>query len=95
LWREHIRGETLDFAARFGIATLPDPQIGIIHSEDTIVIGSDGRIRAKTGDSAWAPEDIVTQVVSAAADAAGRGGGQAALAYLGRRLYRAVFAQHV
>jgi protein SCO1/2 len=53
---------TLDFAARFGITTFPDPQIGIIHSENTVIIGPDRRIRAMYTDTAWLPQEILAEV---------------------------------
>ena len=54
--------ETLDFAARFGIVTFPDPNVGIIHSENTVLIGADGRIGEMITDSSWTPEEIVGQL---------------------------------
>jgi cytochrome oxidase Cu insertion factor (SCO1/SenC/PrrC family)/Cu/Ag efflux protein CusF len=53
---------TLDFAAQFGITTFPDPQIGIIHAEDTALIGPDGRIEEMITDTSWTPDEIVAQI---------------------------------
>jgi protein SCO1/2 len=119
--------ETLDFAARFGITTFPDPSIGIIHAENTVLIGPDGTIGDMITDTSWAPDEIVAQIdaqhgrasnpigrlnlwLSKTASAVcGNDVGQfsglrdlivvaiivGALGYLARRLYRAIFAQHV
>jgi protein SCO1/2 len=53
---------TLDFAAQFGITTFPDPNIGIIHAENTVLIGPDGRIGEMITDTSWAPDEIVAQI---------------------------------
>ncbi len=53
---------TLNFAARFGITAFPDPQIGIIHAENTVIVDRDGRIRNMMTDAAWAPGEILAQV---------------------------------
>jgi protein SCO1/2 len=53
---------TLDFAARFGITAFPDPQIGIIHSENTVLIDRDGRIATMMTDTAWLPNEVVAQL---------------------------------
>lgn len=53
---------TLDFAARFGIAAFPDPDVGIIHTENTVEIGPDGRIRAMIADPAWQPDEIIADI---------------------------------
>lgn len=53
---------TLDFAARFGITAFPDPQIGIIHSENTVLIDRDGRIATMMTDTAWLPGEVVAQL---------------------------------
>ncbi len=55
-------GETLNFAARFGITALADPQIGIIHAENTVLIGPDGTIEEMITDTSWAPAEIVAQI---------------------------------
>ncbi len=53
---------TLDFAARFGITTFPDPSIGIIHAEDTVLVAPDGTIGEMITDTSWAPDEIVAQL---------------------------------
>jgi protein SCO1/2 len=53
---------TLDFAAQFGVTAFPDPTIGIIHSEDTVLIGPDGRINEQITETAWAPDEIYAQI---------------------------------
>ena len=54
--------ETLDFAARFGITAIPDPAIGIIHAENTVLIGPDGRINQMITETAWAADEIYAQI---------------------------------
>ncbi len=53
---------TLNFAAQFGITAFPDPQIGIIHSENTVLVDRDGRIAAMLTDTAWLPNEVVAQL---------------------------------
>ena len=53
---------TLDFAARFGIVVFPDPQIGIIHSENTVEIAPDGTIARMYPDASWQPAAIVADI---------------------------------
>jgi protein SCO1 len=53
---------TLDFAARFGIAAFPDADAGIVHTENTVEIGPDGRIRNMIADATWQPADILADV---------------------------------
>jgi protein SCO1/2 len=53
---------TLDFAARFGIAALPDPTVGIIHAENTVTIGRDGHILAMRTDTAWLPSELLAEI---------------------------------
>jgi len=61
----------LDLAARFGIGTLPDAESHqIIHGEDTVLIGPDGRVQRMIYETAWSPDEIV----SALAAARGAGG---------------------
>jgi protein SCO1 len=58
---------TLDFAARFGISAYPDPNAGIIHTENTVEIDAAGRIRNMIPDAEWQPPEILADV-----DAIGR-----------------------
>jgi protein SCO1/2 len=53
---------TLDFAARFHVTSFPDPNIGIIHAENTVLIGPDGRVRSMMTDTSWLPTEIIAQV---------------------------------
>jgi protein SCO1/2 len=53
---------TLDFAARFHVTSFPDPAIGIIHAENTVLIGPDGRVRSMMTDTSWLPAEIIAQV---------------------------------
>jgi protein SCO1 len=53
---------TLDFAARFGITAFPDQDAGIIHAENTVEIGPDGRIRSMITETAWQPDEIIADV---------------------------------
>jgi len=53
---------TLDFAARFGIVAVPDPNVGIIHSENTVEIDPDGRIQNMDTDTTWEPQGILGDI---------------------------------
>ena len=53
---------TLDFAARFGVTAFPEPTVGIIHAENTVLIDRQGVIRTMITDTAWTPEEIIAQV---------------------------------
>lgn len=53
---------TLDFAARFGITAFPDPDVGLIHAENTVEIGPDGRIRQMITETAWQPDEIIADI---------------------------------
>jgi protein SCO1/2 len=53
---------TLDFAARFGIATFPDPDAGIIHTENTVLIAPDGTVAQTIADTSWTPDEIVADI---------------------------------
>lgn len=53
---------TLDFGAQFGIGAFPDPSIGIIHNENTVIIGPDGRIRQMLSETAWLPSEILAAI---------------------------------
>ena len=54
--------QTLDFAARFGVTTFPDPAIGIIHAENTVLIRPDGTIGDMITDTSWAPDELIAQI---------------------------------
>jgi protein SCO1/2 len=53
---------TLDFAAQFGITAFPDPNIGIIHAENTVIIDATGRVSKMISETAWLPDEILAQV---------------------------------
>lgn len=53
---------TLDFAARFGIAALPEASGTIVHSENTVILDGEGRIAEMISDSTWLPAQILTEV---------------------------------
>lgn len=53
---------TLDFAARFGVAAFPDPGAGLIHSENTVEIDADGKIRNMIVDPSWQPDEILADI---------------------------------
>lgn len=97
---------TLDFAARFGIAAFPDPDAGIIHTENTIEIGPDGRIRKMIADAAWQPAAILADIDTGENEAANPIAGGlrdlavallivAALGYLFFRLASAIAARRI
>lgn len=52
----------LNFAARFGITAFPDPNIGLIHAENTVLIAPDGRITSEIGETAWLPREIIARI---------------------------------
>lgn len=53
---------TLDFAARFGIGAFPDPSVGIIHNENTVLIAPDGRIRQFITETSWDPAQLIASI---------------------------------
>lgn len=53
---------TLDFAAKFGIGAFPDPEVGVIHNENTVIIGPDGRIERMFSETAWLPSEILAAI---------------------------------
>lgn len=61
---------TLHFAARFGVTAFADPKIGLIHSENTVEIGPDGRIRNMIVDNAWQPDDVLADIDASHGEAA-------------------------
>jgi protein SCO1/2 len=56
---------TLDFAAQFHITAFPDPNVGLIHAENTVLIGPDGRVRSMMTDTSWLPAEILAQIDAA------------------------------
>jgi len=53
---------TLNFAAQFSITAFPDPSVGIIHAENTVIIDKDGVIRRMQNDTAWLPDEMLAQI---------------------------------
>jgi len=41
---------------------VPDPEIGIIHAENTVEIGPDGRIRSMITTTSWQPDEIIADI---------------------------------
>ena len=60
---------TLDFAAQFGITAFPDPNIGLIHAENTVEVGPDGRIRSMITDTSWQPNEMIADIDNSHGDA--------------------------
>jgi protein SCO1/2 len=52
----------LDFAAQFGVSAFPDPRVGVIHSERTVLIDRDGAIRQLIDEVSWSPDELVAQI---------------------------------
>jgi protein SCO1/2 len=52
----------LDFDARFGIQPFADPNLGLIHTERTVLIDRRGVIRYLIDDPAWEPAGIIAQI---------------------------------
>jgi len=53
---------TLDFAAQFDVSALADPRYGIVHSERTVLLDSNGVVRVLLDETAWSPEEIVAEI---------------------------------
>jgi protein SCO1/2 len=53
---------TLNFAAQFGIGAFPDPRVGIIHGENTVLIGADGRVRRFITETSWQPAELIAAI---------------------------------
>lgn len=53
---------TLNFAAQFSITAFPDPSVGIIHAENTVLIDKDGRVARMQNDTAWLPDEMIAQI---------------------------------
>jgi protein SCO1/2 len=52
----------LDFAAQFEVTAFPDPRIGLIHTERTVLIDPNGVIRNMIDEGAWLPGEIVSEL---------------------------------
>ena len=53
---------TLNFAAQFGITAFPEPTVGIIHAENTVLIDRAGIIRRMIGEASWLPDEVIAAV---------------------------------
>jgi protein SCO1/2 len=53
---------TLNFAAQFGITAFPDPESGIIHAENTVLVDRAGRIAAMNTGNDWLPTGMLADV---------------------------------
>ena len=53
---------TLNFAAQFGITAFPDPDSGIIHAENTVLVDRRGRIASMNHEADWVPSGILADV---------------------------------
>lgn len=61
---------TLNFAAQFGITAFPDPNVGLIHAENTVEIGPDGRVRNEITETSWQPSEILADIDASHGEAA-------------------------
>ncbi len=52
----------LDFAARFAIEPFPDPRVGLIHTERTVLIDANGRIADFIDEAGWSAEDVMARL---------------------------------
>jgi protein SCO1/2 len=52
----------LNFAARFDVTAFPDPRVGLIHSERTVLVDKSGTIRQLIDETAWLPDELVAAV---------------------------------
>jgi oligoribonuclease (3'-5' exoribonuclease) len=53
---------TLNFAAQFGLNAFPEPTVGLIHSENTVLIDRNGTIRKMITESSWLPAEILATI---------------------------------
>ena len=53
---------TLNFAAQFGITAFPDPDSGIIHAENTVIVDRQGRIVSMNHEADWLPAGILADI---------------------------------
>ncbi|MGP6159460.1 MAG: SCO family protein [Vulcanimicrobiaceae bacterium] len=54
--------KVLDFAAQFEVTTFPDPRVGLIHSERTVLIDPNGVIRNMIDEGSWLPGEIIAEL---------------------------------
>jgi protein SCO1/2 len=53
---------TLNFAAQFGVTAFPDPESGIIHAENTVLVDREGRITSMNHEADWLPSGILADI---------------------------------
>jgi len=53
---------TLNFAAQFGITAFPDPESGIIHAENTVIVDRQGRITSMNHEADWLPNGVLADI---------------------------------
>jgi len=51
-----------DYALRFGVTAFADRRAGMIHTESTIIVDANGRIRQMIDEAGWSPDEIVAEV---------------------------------
>jgi cytochrome oxidase Cu insertion factor (SCO1/SenC/PrrC family) len=56
------RRAVLDFAAQFQVSAFPDPRVGLIHTERTVLVDPAGVIRDTIDEVAWSPAEIVADI---------------------------------
>ena len=54
--------KVLDFAAQFEVTAFPDPRVGLIHTERTVLIDPNGIVRNTIDEGAWLPDEIVAEL---------------------------------
>jgi protein SCO1/2 len=52
-------GDVLRFDAQFGITPFPDPRIGLIHTERTVIIDPSGIVRQMIDEASWSPGEVI------------------------------------
>jgi protein SCO1 len=56
--------QVLDFAAQFDVTAFPDPRVGLIHAERTVLVDRYGVVRQLIDETAWTPDELVAQLRS-------------------------------
>ena len=59
------RDAVLDFDLRFGLDPFADPRVGLIHTERTVLIDSDGKIIDFIDQAGWNAADVVARLQAA------------------------------
>jgi len=52
----------LDFAAQFGIMPFPDPRVGLIHTERTVLVDAHGKIVDFVDEAGWDAEGVLSRL---------------------------------